>query len=691
MTLPDYLAQLNPNQLKAAQTLQGPLLIQAGAGSGKTKTVIARIHNLIDHGVPAFNILAITFTNKAALELKNRLPQNCQGVTACTIHSFCARLLRQYPHVPPFNRNFTILDTDDQKKIIHLAINDYILQNKIDKAGQKKIKDIKDKMILPFLAFTKTGDINTQRNAKQKYVLSNNLTEYYDLLDSVSKYYDSYCKLHDFMDFDDLLYNAVKLIRQNPKDLDRIQQQYRYISVDEYQDTSAIQEELINLIASTPEENLCVVGDPNQSIYAFRGAKVSNILNFKQKHPKAKIESIMYNYRSTQNILDAANDVIGNNPQNFAGEEHLTAVKPKGELPIIVQNTNDYTEADYVTEQIKHRIANGDKPSDIAVLYRINSLSRLIEKNLVASGIPYTVIGSLAFYNRAEIRDLIAYLRLITNHADDLAFTRIINTPNRSIGTKTIELLETWANFFRNQGKSCSLMTVAENIDKITRPTKYGNKPLTPRMINIFQNFTGLINGFNLDKPGTVYQTLKAIINNGYLDYVQDMDTKNPEQDASRVDNVSQLLNAAQEFDKEHPNLILRQALLGFIESATLGSTQDNQTNPNGQVQLMTIHAAKGLEFNTVFIIGCEYDLFPSAHVHMSNNYRENEKRLQEERRLMYVAITRAKENLYLTYCNVRNIFGQVKPSKRSQFLNEINQKHYMFKRNIRDNQQYGF
>lgn len=691
MTLPNYLAQLNPNQLKAAQTLQGPLLIQAGAGSGKTKTVIARIHNLIDHGVPAFNILAITFTNKAALELKNRLPQNCQGVTACTIHSFCARLLRQYPHVPPFNRNFTILDTDDQKKIIHLALNDYILHNKIDKAGQKKIKDLKDKMILPFLAFTKTDDINAQRNAKQKYVLSNNITEYYDLLDSVNKYYDSYCKLHDFMDFDDLLYNAVKLIRQNPKDLDRIQQQYRYISVDEYQDTSAIQEELINLIASTPEENLCVVGDPNQSIYAFRGAKVSNILNFKQKHPKAKIESIMYNYRSTQAILDAANDVIGNNPQNFAGEEHLTAVKPQGELPIIVQNTNDYAEADYVTEQIKHRIANGDKPSDIAVLYRINSLSRLIEKNLVVSGIPYTVIGSLAFYNRAEIRDLIAYLRLITNHADDLAFTRIINTPNRSIGTKTVELLETWANFFRNQGKSCSLMTVAENIDKITRPTKYGNKPLTPRMINIFQNFAGLINGFNLAKPGTVYQTLKEIIDNGYLDYVQDMDTKNPEQDASRVENVNQLLNAAQEFDKDHPNLILRQALLGFIESATLGSTQDDQTNPNGQVQLMTIHAAKGLEFSTVFIIGCEHDLFPSAHVHMSNNYRENEKRLQEERRLMYVAITRAKENLYLTYCNVRNIFGQVKPSKRSQFLDEINQKHYMFKRNIRDNQQYGF
>ena len=479
--------------------------------------------------------------------------------------------------------------------------------------------------------------------------------------------------------------------RQNPKDLERIQQQYRYISVDEYQDTSSIQEELINLIASTPEENLCVVGDPNQSIYAFRGAKVSNILNFKQKHPKAKIESIMFNYRSTQAILDAANDVIGNNPQNFAGEEHLTAIKPQGELPIIVQNTNDYAEADYVTEQIKQQIANGDKPSDIAVLYRINSLSRLIEKNLVASGIPYTVIGSLAFYNRAEIRDLIAYLRLITNHADDLAFTRIINTPNRSLGTKTIELLETWANFFRNQGKSCSLMTVAENIDQITRPTKYGNKPLTPRMINIFQNFTGLLNGFNLAKPGTVCQTLKTIIDNGYLDYVQDMDTKNPEQDASRVENVNQLLNAAQEFDKDHPNLILRQALLGFIESATLGSTQDDQTNPDGQVQLMTIHAAKGLEFNTIFIIGCEHDLFPSAHVHMSNNYRENEKRLQEERRLMYVAITRAKENLYLTYCNVRNIFGQVKPSKRSQFLDEINQKHYMFKRNIRDNQQYGF
>lgn len=691
MTLPDYLAQLNPNQLKAAQTLQGPLLIQAGAGSGKTKTLIARIHNLIDHGVPAFNILAITFTNKAALELQNRLPQNCQGVTACTIHAFCARLLRQYPHVPPFNRNFTILATDDQKKIIHLAINDYILQNKIDKAGQKNIKNLKDKMILPFLAFAKIADINAQRDAKQKYVLSNNITEYYDLLDSVSQYYDSYCKLHDFMDFDDLLYNTVKLLRQNPKDLDRIQTQYRYISVDEYQDTSSIQEELINLIASTPEENLCVVGDPNQSIYAFRGANVSNILNFKQKYPKAKIESIMFNYRSTQAILDAANDVIGNNPQNFTGEEHLTAVKPQGELPIIVQNTNDYAEADYVTEQIKHRIANGDKPSDIAVLYRINSLSRLIEKNLVASGIPYTVIGSLAFYDRAEIRDLMAYLRLITNHADDLAFTRIINTPNRSIGTKTVELLETWANFFKNQGKSCSLMTVAENIDQITKPTTYGNKPLTPRMINIFQNFTGLINGFKLDQPGTVYQTLKAIIDNGYLDYVQDMDTKNPEQDISRVENVNQLLNAAQEFDKDHPNLILRQALLGFIESATLGSTQDDQTNPNGQVQLMTIHAAKGLEFRTVFIIGCEHDLFPSAHVHMSNNYRENAKRLQEERRLMYVAITRAKENLYLTYCNVRNIFGQVKPSKRSQFLEEIKQKHYMFKRNLRDNQPYGF
>lgn len=681
-----FLKDLNKDQLKAATTLHGPVLIQAGAGSGKTKTVIARIQNLIAHGVAPFHILAITFTNKAASELKDRLPANAKGVMASTIHSLCARILRMYPHLAPYTRDFTIIDDDDQKKIIKMAINDYLendavlrnLSKESYKERASEIKHLKLKTFISYISLSKKLDyFNTSQSEEiwqiQKFMKNNKVENYANVYAAVDKYYHRYCLNCDSMDFDDLLYNTVRLLKNNPKDLKSLQEQYQYISVDEYQDTSTVQEEMINMLANTPEENLCVVGDPNQSIYAFRGAKVTNILNFAKKHPKAKIVSIMYNYRSTQSILNAANDVINKNP-TLLTDEDLTAVKPDGAKPKIIKTDNDYDEAQYVAQKIVALHKKGEAYKDIAVLYRINSLSRLIEQEMVKYGIPYTIIGSLSFYERMEIRDLIAYLRLINNSADDLAFNRIVNTPARRIGTKTINLLQVWA---KAQTPNVSNFVCAENAEQIE---DQNHKPLSNATIKNLKKFTDYINSFNgasLLKYNGVYDVLKQICDDFYIAYVTQLDQTDSRKDTSRLDNVAQLLSAAKTYDAQHTNETLKQRISGFIENATLGAVNKNDAGDD-QVQLMTVHASKGLEFDTVFIIGLEDEIFPSPHVSMTKDRNEAAKLMYEERRLMYVAITRAKLRLYMTYASSRLIWGQDKQSNASQFLSEIKDSHVL-------------
>lgn len=657
MSLPDYLAELNPDQLKAAQALDGPVLIQAGAGSGKTKTVIARIHNLIDHGIVPESILAITFTNKAANELKDRLPDNARGVFASTIHALCAYILRKMPHLAEYTSDFGIIDAEDQKSVLNSAKNDFFEEHPDMNADIKKLyNSLKVRTAVNYVSRYKYDQYHGTAE-RAKLLAHEDLEMFEGYYESLAKFYTTYLIKQNLMDFDDLLYNAVRLFRENPDDLESIHETFRYISVDEYQDVSDIQEELINLLADTPQQNICVVGDPNQSIYAFRGAKVQNILNFKNKYPRAKVVTIMHNYRSTQSILDVANNVIGHNEKALSVNPKLDAIKPDGPKPAIVQNYNDYEETNYVISKIKERIAKGVQPDQIAILYRSNSLSRLFEKNLVRNNIKYNIVGSLNFYERKEVKDLVAYLQLIANQQNDLALTRIVNTPSRHIGTVTVDALSTYAKL---QQPQISMFNAAQNSSLIL---KENGKPLSPSAIESLTEFTDYISAFNLQQTGTVYAVLDKITKDFYLNYVAQLDKTNPSKEGSRTENVQQLLNAASEFDTEHPNLPLGQALMIFLQDTALNS--DDSKNSPDHVQLMTVHSAKGLEFDTVFVVGLENRIFPSPYA--------NRKTMPEERRLFYVAITRAKRELYLTYANERTIWGKTQPTDRSLFLSEIN------------------
>lgn len=658
MTLPDYLAELNPDQLKAAQTLQGPVLIQAGAGSGKTKTVIARIHNLIDHGIDPEHILAITFTNKAAQELKNRLPESGHDVKASTIHAFCAFVLRRLPHLQHFDSAFMIIDSSDQKDIIRQTIEDYFINEKPDLPEElkKQYRDLKPKTEIEYISKAKY-DAHRGSNTRAKFLYKSQLTDFTDFYEAIYKYYTNYLLQHNAMDFDDLLYNTVKLFKEHPEDLKLAQEQYQYISVDEYQDVSDIQEELISMLANTPDQNICVVGDPNQSIYAFRGAKVQNILNFKKKYPNAKVVTIMHNYRSTQSILDVANEVISHNRKAMTVNPELDAVKSDGPKPIVVQNYNDYEESTYVITKIKERIAAGVQPNEIAILYRNNSISRLFEQDLVENNIRYNVVGALNFYERKEIKDLVAYLRLIANKQDDLSFKRIINTPSRHIGTTTINYMTDFAN-------SCNpkpaLFKVAQYADQVTRNN---GKKLGPATIQNLKKFTDYIMQFDLQQKTSIYDVLTKICQDFYLKYVTTLDEHEKSTEGTRVDNVQQLISAASEFGAQHPDITLNDALIQFLQQAVLNTNLD--ANSDDKVQLMTVHSAKGLEFDTVFVVALEEQIFPSSYA--------TKKTIPEERRLFYVAITRAKRELYLTYANERSLWGRTQVAKRSRFLSDIN------------------
>lgn len=658
MTLPDYLAELNPDQLKAAQTLQGPVLIQAGAGSGKTKTVIARIHNLIDHGIDPEHILAITFTNKAAQELKNRLPESGHDVKASTIHAFCAFVLRRLPHLQHFDSAFMIIDSSDQKDIIRQTIEDYFINEKpnLPEELKKQYRDLKPKTEIEYISKAKY-DAHRGSNTRAKFLYKSQLTDFTDFYEAIYKYYTNYLVQHNAMDFDDLLYNTVKLFKEHPEDLKLAQEQYQYISVDEYQDVSDIQEELISMIANTPDQNICVVGDPNQSIYAFRGAKVQNILNFKKKYPNAKVITIMHNYRSTQSILDVANEVISHNRKAMTVNPKLDAVKSDGPKPIVVQNYNDYEESTYVITKIKERIAAGVQPNEIAILYRNNSISRLFEQDLVENNIRYNVVGALNFYERKEIKDLVAYLRLIANKQDDLSFKRIINTPSRHIGTTTINYMTDFAN-------SCNpkpaLFKVAQYADQVTRNN---GKKLGPATIQSLKKFTDYIMQFDLQQKTSIYDVLTKICQDFYLKYVTTLDEHEKSTEGTRVDNVQQLISAASEFGAQHPDITLNDALIQFLQQAVLNTNLD--ANSDDKVQLMTVHSAKGLEFDTVFVVALEEQIFPSSYA--------TKKTIPEERRLFYVAITRAKRELYLTYANERSLWGRTQVAKRSRFLSDIN------------------
>lgn len=661
-----YLEELNPNQLKAAQTLNGPVLIQAGAGSGKTKTVIARIHNLIDHGVNPTNILAITFTNKAANELKERLPKEFGNVTACTIHSLCVKILRKFP-IRPFNQNFTILDTDDQKRIIKNALDDFIKTYE-SRLSKYDIEDVKRRRPASFF--------DAISRYKQKINISEDKNQYNSYMRKlkriVAENYSEYTRNHNMMDFDDLLFNAVESLHQNQNALKSLQNKYTYISVDEYQDVSEIQEELIEMLADTMQKNICVVGDPNQSIYAFRGAKVSNILEFPKRYKNAKVISIMHNYRSTPEILALANDVISHNPNVYDSEQELIAVSQDGKKPVLTHYTDNYQQAELIVEQIKNLLAMGKKPKDIAILYRNNSLSRIPEKALVNANIPYQIIGGVQFYERAEIKDLLAYLRLIANPADDLAFSRIVNTPSRHIGNKTLDLLERWATF---QKPAVSLFTIATHNDMIY--TDKGRKLQAKTTLSL-NKFVQYIKHFDVNSKMLPSQVLLSIIDDFYGDYLTSLDEEDVKKDDSnsRYKNALALVEAAKAFEsKLEIKFNLGTMISEFLQETLLDLQKDDTNSADGAVQLMTVHASKGLEFDTVFLINLEDGVFPSSFAKKS----KLDTAIQEERRLMYVALTRAKRNLFMTNVDRAPMYGygELIDTTPSMFIDEFEKGHY--------------
>jgi len=634
----DYLKQLNEQQQKAVLYTEGPLLVLAGAGSGKTRVLTYRIAYLIaDKGIPPWNILAITFTNKAADEMKQRVA-SLVGVVSkdiwiSTFHSSCARILRQEIDKIGYERNFTIFDENDQSTLIEECIKEMALNEKYfsDREIKAKISNAKNNLIGP--------------NDYLKYFGSDFRA------DKIAQLYSLYqikLRANNALDFDDLIMKTIELFTMRPDVLEFYQHKFRYILVDEYQDTNYAQYTFIKMI-SRLYRNLCVVGDDDQSIYGWRGADIRNILDFEKDFPDAKVIKLEQNYRSTQTILDAANSVIVNN-KGRKGKNLWTSNK-QGERIKCYVAYNEHDEAQFICHRILEGVQHeGRKYSDFAILYRMNAQSRAIEASMVYAGIPYKVVGGLRFYDRKEIKDVIAYLRVLVNPADSVSLRRIINEPKRGIGNTTMRAIEEAA-----QQAEQSLFETIWNIDRLENVSvriKSKIKPFVEMMVQLMALK-------ELLQPSELIQQLLGVT--GYLKALED---ENTDEANTRIDNIGQLVSAVKEFEASADEPTLE----AFLENVALISSVDELAEDNDSVTLMTIHGAKGLEFPVVFITGMEEGLFPSSRAF------NDEEQMEEERWLCYVAITRARQQLYMTYARQRMIFGNTVEGIPSRFLDEVPQ-----------------
>lgn len=612
---------LNDKQLEAVEHKDGPCLVLAGAGSGKTKVLTQRIINLIDSGVSPYNILAITFTNKAAKEMRNRVENELGGITDSifigTFHSFGLRILRENYIDIGYTSNITILDTDDAKAIVKRILK----ENGYDPA-KYEIRTI----------------INKISSAKNDGISPDEYTKLFlnDLDIVIGLVYKEYTKLlkdNNSVDFDDLLLKPVELLKKNKIILEKYQERFKYILVDEYQDTNSIQYELCKLLASR-YKNIFVVGDANQSIYSFRNADYRNILNFEKDYKNAKVILLEENYRSTNNILKAANSVIKNNSEGK--KLNLWSSKRDGELIDYIRCEDEIKEANFVINKIKDLVSNGYKYSDIAVLYRTNAQSRVVEDAFVRNNIPHNIIGSYYFYNRKEIKDLIAYLKLIYNPCDSVSLERIINVPKRGIGAKSIENLRKKAT---------------ENNISMFDAIDSGKELEFKKMILKLQEFS--LNGNLSDLIEEILSTTGL-----RMEYEINKSLENE----AKVENLNEFKTVALMFEESGI-----YDLQTFLENIALVSDRGQYNNDGDEVSIMTLHSAKGLEFNVVFLLGMEEGLFP--HNRSFNSLSD----LEEERRLCYVGITRAKEKLYLLSARQRTIFGKTSGTIESRFIREIN------------------
>lgn len=649
----DLFEDLNEVQKQAVSTTEGPLMIIAGAGSGKTRVLTYRIAHLIDKGIDSFNILALTFTNKAAREMKERISSLIGGTEAKnlwmgTFHSVFARILRAEAQKLGFPSNFTIYDTQDSVNVIKKVIAEMQLDTDIYKPKQVlgRISTYKNNLITVRSYFNNPELIEADASAMRPKT------------GEIYRAYVERCFKSGAMDFDDLLLRTNELLTRFPEVLAKYQDRFRYIMVDEYQDTNHSQYLIVKALASR-FENICVVGDDAQSIYAFRGANIKNILNFKKDYPDAKVIPLEQNYRSTQIIVEAANTVISQNKEQL--DKNVWTSNPPGDKIPVYRALSDADEANYVAAEIFNlKVSQQKKNKNFAVLYRTNAQSRAIEEALRKKNIGYKVYGGLSFYQRKEIKDLLAYLRILVNPKDQEALLRIINYPTRGIGDTTVNKLIVGAD---KLGKS--LDELLENLE-LYFPSLGLNKAAFDKLTN----FWTMIQSFQvLLKTEDVYEVaMKVAVTSGILRSLKEDDT--PE-GISRVENIQELMNSLQGFVEEQKQLDEGDPSLNhFLENIALASDLDSGEEEDDKVSLMTIHLAKGLEFPVVFLVGLEENLFPSQ---MSMNTRQE---LEEERRLFYVALTRAEEKAYFTYAITRFRWGKIVDGEPSRFMEEVGEKY---------------
>lgn len=647
---------LNPEQKKAVLHDKGPLLILAGAGSGKTRVLTHRIAYLIEHrNVNPWNILAITFTNKAAREMRERVDQivgyGSENIWVSTFHSTCVRILRRFIDRIGYERSFSIYDTDDQKALMREVCKYLQIDTKRipERSLLSAISKAKDELISPEEFEKRAGGDYNERKYAQVY-----------------KEYQKRLKSSNALDFDDLIFKTVELFMNDKEALTYYQNRFRYIMVDEYQDTNTAQFRLIHLLASGVNEfgkkeyNLCVVGDDDQSIYKFRGANIHNILNFEQAFPNTKVIKLEQNYRSSKNILNAANEVIANNTKRK--EKSLWTDNEDGDPVNYTLFESDIEEADIITAEIKRTVENNKANyNDFAILYRTNAQSRIFEEKLIQRNIPYKIIGSINFYARKEIKDILAYLKTIDNGLDNIAVKRIINVPRRGIGLTTIDRVNDYA--LLNDISFYEALTRAYQIPGLERTAS----KITP--------FVSMIEGLRSRLQQDSYNLTEIIDDildaTGYLKEFEDLDT---EEAKDRIANIDELVNKLVTYveDTDEPSLS------GFLEEVALVSDIDNLDESSDHMVLMTLHSAKGLEFPYVYICGMEEGIFPS---YMSIHADNPEEEIEEERRLCYVGITRAKKCLSLSSAKHRMLRGDIMYNKPSRFIHEI--PRYLMKVNM--------
>ncbi len=680
----NILNNLNDEQVKAVKHHKGPLLILAGAGSGKTRVLTHRIAYLMEeHGVNPWHILALTFTNKAAKEMRERVNRivgsGAENIWVSTFHSTCVRILRRYIDLIGYDSRFTIYDTDDQKNLMRDVLKHLNLDNKLypERRMLSYISSAKDELITPDAYEQRAGNPNEKTAAK------------------VYREYQRRLKANNALDFDDLITKTVELFQTQPEVLSYYRNRFRYLMVDEYQDTNSAQFKLIHLMAAHTndegevEKNICVVGDDDQSIYKFRGANIYNILNFEKLYPDAKVIKLEQNYRSTQNILQAANEVIRNN--SARKDKSLWSEQEEGEPILYTKYGNDMEEADGIVRSIKEHVAtNGATYNEFAILYRTNAQSRSFEERLIATNIPYKIVGALNFYARKEIKDCLSYLKTIDNGLDDMAVKRILNVPRRGIGSTTIERITEYA-----MTMGMSFYEALQQVDDV---------PEIKRVpIEKIKGFVGIVEGWksrldksptddvfveyqdddddcSVEEPGPIEQLMRDILED--TGYMTQLLAEGTDESKDRIENINEFVNRIHIY--EHSDNEDAPTLSGLLEEIALVADIDNVEEDAAQVLLMTLHSAKGLEFPYVYICGMEDNIFPSMMAITSPDVTD----LEEERRLCYVGITRAMKKLFISSAKQRMRNGTIQFNPPSRFISEI--PRFLIKQSIGEGEQRG-